>query len=80
MGLDKCVVLYIASFHENCKISNYCCFFFVKGGGGGGARVRGRKTGHGRILQRTFPESDPPRQKIDMNEFLTIKLELQVNT
>lgn len=34
----------------------------------------------GRILQRTFPESDPPGQKIDMNEFLTIKLELQVNT
>ena len=70
MGLDKCVVLYIASFHENCKISNYCFFFFVTGRGGGG----------GGILQRTFPESDPPGQKIDMNEFLTIKLELQVNT
>lgn len=69
MGLDKCVVLYIASFHENCKISNYCCFFLWEGGGG-----------DGRILQRTFPESDPPGQKIDMNEFLTIKLELQVNT
>ena len=67
MGLDKCVVLYIANFQENCKISNYC-FFFMGG------------RGDGRILQRTFTESDPPGQKIDMNEFLTIKLELQVNT
>lgn len=70
MGLDKCVVLYIASFHENCKISNYCFFFCEREGG----------RGDGRILQRTFPESDPPGQKIYMNEFLTIKLELQVNT
>lgn len=46
-------------------------FFCEREGGGGG---------DGRILQRTFPESDPPGQKIDMNEFLTIKLELQVNT
>ena len=43
-----------------------------RGGGEGG--------GDGRILQRTFPESDPPGQKIYMNEFLTIKLELQVNS
>lgn len=48
--------------------------FFCEREGGGGGR------GDGRILQRTFPESDPPGQKIDMNEFLTIKLELQVNT
>lgn len=46
-------------------------FFCEREGWGGG---------DGRILQRTFPESDPPGQKIDMNEFLTIKLELQVNT
>ena len=45
-------------------------FFCEREGGGGG----------GRILQRTFPESDPPGQKKDRNEFLTIKLELQVNT
>ena len=54
------------------KLQNFklLLFFFVRGRGGG----------DGRILQRTFPESDPPGQKIDMNEFLTIKLELQVNT